>query len=158
MILLQTLLGVLDSWRSGVRRSPNLSCWHYKDETSARSLANPPTQNQLYQVISIRNHTLLQISSCVSYGQCLSLPASFPHFKPKHCDIIIKSTFMQLYPWSYFDKWRKQHDLPSPASVWGWWEVNGAVRTAVNVNLVKTKKAQRMKNWSQLILMFMPPG
>lgn len=32
--------------------------------------------------------------------------------------------------------------LPSPASVRWWGEVNGAVRTAVNVNLVKDNKKE----------------
>lgn len=48
--------------------------------------------------------------------------------------------------------------LPSPARVWRWGEVNWAVRTAVNVNLVKANKVEGMKSGSQLIHSFMSVG
>lgn len=57
-----------------------------------------------------------------------------------------------------FGKWRRGGDLPSPAGVWRWGEVNRAVRTAVDVNLVKANEAEGMKNGSQLIHIFMPVG
>lgn len=92
---------------------------------------------------------------------CGLLCVEFGNFVPTrmHRDIYFNfCNWAWMCPSYHFGKWTRGGGLPSPASVWRWGEVNWAVRTAVNVNLVKANKVEGMKNGSQLIHSFMPVG
>lgn len=89
----------------------------------------------------------------------LSLEILYQHERTQSCNLIFATElYPVLCPSYYLGKRTRGGGLPSPASVWRWGEVNWAVRTAVNVNLVKANKVDGMKNGSVLIHTFMPLG
>lgn len=154
MIPLQTPPGAWDSWRSGVRQSPNLSCMCWKDEMSAKSLPNPHQGHPA-------NSTAPYQHSCAIALQMCGLPLCLKfgiNTSGTGVSVFIFATWVSCLSYHLGKMSKRGGGLPSPASVWRWGEVNWAVRTAVNVNLVKANKVDGMKNGSQLIHTFMSLG
>lgn len=59
-----------------------------------------------------------------------------------------------MEPRFHFGKWTRGDGLPPPARVWWWGEVNWAVRTAVDVNLVKGSNEAEIKHGSALSILW----